>query len=93
MHRRLVLKLTFAENLSYCRKSGFRTPELALPFKALASFREGERVMAGDRKPDASILFRFVRNPSQLCEILSSGGGEKTGCGYSARVRAHHTAA
>jgi hypothetical protein len=41
-----VLKLTFAANLSYCRKSGFRTPELALPFTALASFREGKRVMA-----------------------------------------------
>jgi hypothetical protein len=46
LHRRLVLKLTFAERLSYCRKSGFRTPEMALPFKALTGFRDGESRMA-----------------------------------------------
>ena len=45
-HRRLVLKLTFADRLSYCRRSGFRTPETTLPFKVLGYFREGESVMA-----------------------------------------------
>ena len=32
--KRLVLKLTFANRLAYCRKSGFRTPQTTLPFKA-----------------------------------------------------------
>ena len=45
-HRRLVLKLTFADRLSYCRKLGFRTPETTLPFKALVSFHEGQSAMA-----------------------------------------------
>jgi len=36
--------------------------------------------MAEDWKPDASVLLWFVRIPSQLCENLSSGGGEETGC-------------
>ncbi len=33
--QRLVLKLTFDERLPYCRKKGFRTPNLSIPFKAL----------------------------------------------------------
>lgn len=33
--QRLVLKLAFSDRLPYCRKSGFRTPDLSLPFKAL----------------------------------------------------------
>ncbi|MCP5400661.1 MAG: recombinase, partial [Sphingomonas sp.] len=56
-HRRLVLKLTFADRLSYCRKSGFRTPEMTLPFKALVSFREGENVMAEREGFEPSIRF------------------------------------
>ena len=33
-------------------------------------------LLAEDRKPDARRLLRFLRNPSQLGEILSSGGGK-----------------
>lgn len=33
--RRTVLKSAFAGPLSYCRAEGHRTPNLALPFKAL----------------------------------------------------------
>ena len=33
--RRLVLKLAFADRIRYCRNEGARTPEIALPFKAL----------------------------------------------------------
>ena len=33
--RRLVLKLAFTTPIQYCRKEGARTPEIALPFKAL----------------------------------------------------------
>ena len=34
--KRLVLKLTFARNLAYVRKQGFRTPNLSMPFKLLS---------------------------------------------------------
>ncbi len=35
--RRLVLKLSFAERIVYCRNEGARTPELSFPFKTLGS--------------------------------------------------------
>nr|WP_237072521.1 zinc ribbon domain-containing protein [Pseudaestuariivita rosea] len=34
--RRTVLKLAFADRLAYCRETGPRTPQLSIPFKALA---------------------------------------------------------
>ena len=34
--RRLVLRLTFAQQLVYDRKTGYRTPDLSLPFKLLS---------------------------------------------------------
>jgi hypothetical protein len=33
--QQLVLRLAFAEPLSYCRKEAYRTPEISLPFKVL----------------------------------------------------------
>lgn len=36
--QRLVLKLTFAEHLVYCKETGYRTPKTTLPFKVLAGF-------------------------------------------------------
>ncbi|KPQ13591.1 MAG: hypothetical protein HLUCCO18_17430 [Rhodobacteraceae bacterium HLUCCO18] len=36
--QRIVLKLVFSEELSYCKKSGFRTPKTTLPFKVLGDF-------------------------------------------------------
>ena len=44
--RQAVLKLTFADRLRYKRGEGFRTANLSLPFKVLASFLSGEKVMA-----------------------------------------------
>lgn len=35
-HKKAVLKLAFADRLAYVRDEGFRTPDLALPFKVLA---------------------------------------------------------
>ncbi len=40
--RRTVLKLAFAERVQYCRKTGARTPKLALPFKALGGISNTE---------------------------------------------------
>jgi len=39
--KRMVLKLAFADNLTYVRNAGFRTANLALPFKVLADFSDG----------------------------------------------------
>lgn len=44
--RKLVLRLTFADRLPYCPKTGFRTPKTTLPFKVLGSFGGGEMKMA-----------------------------------------------
>ncbi|HRQ60874.1 MAG TPA: recombinase zinc beta ribbon domain-containing protein, partial [Alphaproteobacteria bacterium] len=44
--KRLVLKLTFADRLAYCRNGGFRTPQTTLPFKALEAVQGGKCKMA-----------------------------------------------
>ncbi len=44
--QRAVLKLAFADRLSYVRNEGLRTANLALPFKALAGFQNGKIEMA-----------------------------------------------
>ena len=44
--KKLVLKLTFADRLAYCRNGGFRTPQTTLPFKALEAVQGGECKMA-----------------------------------------------
>lgn len=41
-----MLKLAFADRLSYSRSEGFRTANLALSFKALANFSSSETKMA-----------------------------------------------
>jgi len=44
--RQAVLKLTFADQLRYKRGEGFRTANLALPFKVLGDFLSGEKELA-----------------------------------------------
>jgi site-specific DNA recombinase len=44
--KRTVLKLAFVERLVYARNEGFRTTNVALPFKALAQIARGEIEMA-----------------------------------------------
>jgi hypothetical protein len=41
-----VLKLAFADRLTYVRNEGFRTPNLALPFKVLADLKSSKSEMA-----------------------------------------------
>lgn len=43
--RRLVLKLAFAERMTYCRESGYRTPEISLPFKMLEGIQNPQKDM------------------------------------------------
>jgi len=44
--KRIALKLTFPSQLAYDRKTGFRTPILALPFNMLGNFSMLEKEMA-----------------------------------------------
>lgn len=43
--QRLVLRLAFASPLAFDRKTGYRTPDLALPFKVLAGVQTPKREM------------------------------------------------
>lgn len=45
--RKLVLRLTFADKLEFCRNEGFRTPKTTLPFKVLGGISLSEKGMAG----------------------------------------------
>jgi site-specific DNA recombinase len=45
-HKKAVLKLAFADRLAYVRNEGFRTPNLALPFKVLADFKGSKSKLA-----------------------------------------------
>jgi site-specific DNA recombinase len=45
-HKRAVLKLAFADRLTYVPNEGFRTPNLALPFKVLADLKSSKSRMA-----------------------------------------------
>ena len=49
--KRTVLRLAFADRISYCRNHGLRTPEIAMPFKALAEIQTGKCEMASPRGP------------------------------------------
>jgi len=42
--KRAVLKLTFADRLSYVRNQGFRTAETTLPFRVLSGLSEAKRL-------------------------------------------------
>lgn len=48
--RRTVLKLAFADRIKYTRNEGPRTPEIALPFKALAGFSGGVQMNGAVRE-------------------------------------------
>ena len=45
-HRRMLMKLAFSSQPQYVRGVGFRTPDIALPFRALAQFCGCKREMA-----------------------------------------------
>ncbi len=58
--RRTVLKLAFAEQLAYCRTDGFRTPVLALPFKALRSICKRDFQMVRSGGLESNTLFEVL---------------------------------
>lgn len=60
--RRLVLRLVFADRLSYCRKEGFRTAGIAEPFRVLGALAGDEsRMVEGDGfEPSYAEAARFT---------------------------------
>ena len=43
-YQKLVLKLAFADKLSYSRNDGFRTPQVAVPFRFLGNFAQKDKM-------------------------------------------------
>src|SRR5690606_8524365 len=56
-HKKAVLKLAFADRLTYVRIEGFRTPYLALPFKVLADLKSSKSKLARPRGQTSNSLF------------------------------------
>ena len=65
-HKRTVLKLAFADRLAYVRKEGFRTPNLALPFKVLADWRCSKSGMARPERFELPTPWFVARYSIQL---------------------------
>ena len=61
--QRAVLKLTFADRLQYCRKTGYRTAPISLPFRVLSQLQNVE----------SSLVPRAGLEPALCCQkrILS----------------------
>jgi hypothetical protein len=64
-HKKAVLKLAFADRLTYVRNEGLRTPNLALPFKVLADLKSSESKMARPAEQtveacDAEIAHKYL---------------------------------
>ena len=82
--RRTVLKLAFADRISYCRKTGLRTPKTTLPFKVLEAMNAKKCSMAGRQGFEPwgrSHAQRFSRPPHSTTlppPRCGSGAGCKT---------------
>lgn len=72
--QRTVLKLAFADHLSYCRENGFRTPKTTLPFKALGviSGQNEEMVLRGRIELPTSSL-PMTRSTTELPQHPCAG--------------------
>ena len=80
--QRTVLRLAFSERISYCRKTGYRTPKTTLPFKVLEGFYKGdsELVRSGGLEPPRVLphsdlnAARLPIPPRPQCLRLGFGG-------------------
>ena len=48
--KQTVLRLAFSERIAYCRKDGYRTPKLSIPFRVLSDICEGNKEMVRPRR-------------------------------------------
>jgi site-specific DNA recombinase len=74
--KRTVLKLAFAEQLAYVRNEGFRTANLALPFKVLGDFSSAKSEMARPARFERATLGFGGQYSIQLS--YGRGGGQHT---------------
>jgi DNA invertase Pin-like site-specific DNA recombinase len=58
-HKKLVLRLTFADHLGYCPQNGFSNPKIALPFKVLTDMRDRNCRMAEGEELASNILQKY----------------------------------
>ena len=65
-HKKAVLKLAFADRLAYVRDEGFRTPDLALPFKVLADVGNSKSKLARPERFELPTTWFVARYSIQL---------------------------
>lgn len=64
--KKTVQRLAFAEPLRYSRETGYRTAEIAIPFKVLAAISGQKNEMVG---PEAPVPIRQFRRLAKRCGI------------------------
>lgn len=72
--KRAVLKLAFVDQLAYVRNEGFRTANLALPFKVLADFSSSKSKMARPKRFELLTFWFVARRSIQLSYGRMRGG-------------------
>ena len=77
----VLLKLAFTDKLAYCRNEGFRTPQVAVPFRILGNFAQKDKL--AERKGfEPSIPFNgYTPLAGERLQPLGhlSGGAENVG--------------
>ena len=87
--QKLVLKLTFADHLGWCPKTGFRTPQTTLPFKLLGDADMPRCKMAEREGFEPPIPLRVCRISSAVLSTTQPPLREMAAC----RCRGAHIAA
>ena len=64
--QRLVLKLTFSGHLAYCRETGFRTPQAAVPFGFFENFDLKNKMVPRERIELSTSPLPRVRSTTEL---------------------------
>lgn len=68
----MVLKLAFRGRLAYCRNEGYRTADLALPFKALGITSGSQKVLVEPSLDSANQIFNDLADWNRQLDTLES---------------------
>lgn len=82
--QKLVLRLAFSERLAYCKKEGYRTPKMALPFNMLVGFSDTKSVLVA---PAGLEPARPKAHDFKSCASTDSATGPKTSVCYRGHMR------